>query len=56
MALPYKIVRRSSVVGRSDTLLSQHRSLEAAQRAFDRIVGRAVLLGPDGKILNHRIV
>lgn len=54
--LPYRVVRKSCVVGREDQLLSQHRSIEAAQRAFDRVIGRAVLIGPDGSILNHRIV
>lgn len=53
--LPYCVVRKSAAIGAPDRLLSQHRTLEAAQRAFDRVVGRAVLIGPDG-ILNHRIV
>ena len=53
--LPYRVVRKSATIGTPDRLLSQHRTLEAAQHAFDRVVGRAVLIGPDG-ILNHRIV
>jgi len=54
--LPFRVIRKSFVVGRADTVLSQHKTQDAAQRAFDRVLGRAVLVGPDGKILNHRIV
>ena len=54
--LPYRVVRKSTTLGYPDRVLSQHRTIEAAQRAFDRVVGRAVLIGPDGSTLNHRIV
>lgn len=54
--LPYRVVRKSTTLGYPDRVLSQHRTIEAAQRAFDRVVGRAVLIGPDGATLNHRIV
>lgn len=39
-----------------DVTLSRHRSEEAAQRAFDRVLGRAVLLSPEGKVLSSRSV
>lgn len=58
--LPYRVVRKGTTFTAygmtPDRVLSQHRTLEAAQRAFDRVVGRAVLIGPDGSTLNHRIV
>ena len=54
--LPFRVIRRSCVIGRPDTVLSQHKTQDAAQRAFDRVLGRAVLVGPDGTVLNHRIV
>lgn len=54
--LPYRVVRKSTTFTTPDRVLSQHRTIEAAQRAFDRVVGRAVLIGPDGSILNSRIV
>lgn len=52
----YKIVRKSMHFGSRDVVLSKHRTEEAAQKAFDRVVGHAVLLSPDGKVLNHRII
>lgn len=52
----YKIVRKSLQFGVKDRVLSQHRTEQAAQKAFDRVVGSAVLLSPDGKVLNHRII
>jgi len=56
----YTIVRKGSgftAYGPTpDVTLSRHRTEGAAQRAFDRVVGRAVLLSPEGKQLNHRIV
>lgn len=54
--LPYRVVRKSTTFTTSDRVLSQHRTIEAAQRAFDRVLGPAVIIGPDGSILNHRIV
>jgi hypothetical protein len=54
--LPFRVVRKSTTFTAPDRVLSQHRTIEAAQRAFDRVVGRAVLIGPDGSTLNHRIV
>ena len=55
----YRIVRKGAGFNQygptPDRVLSQHRTTEAAQRAFDRIVGHAVLLAPDGPVLNHRI-
>ena len=53
---PYRIVRKALSFSGSDVLLSAHRSEQAAQRAFDGVVGRAVLIGPNGDVLNHRIV
>ena len=58
--LPFRVVRKGTTFTTygptPDLVLSQHRTIEAAQRAFDRVVGRAVLIGPDGSTLNHRIV
>jgi len=54
--LPFQIIRKSVTIGRQDQLLSRHRSLAAAQRAFDRVLGHAVLIGPGGVVLNHRLV
>lgn len=58
--LPYRVVRKGTTFTAygmtPDRVLSQHRTIEAAQRAFDRVVGKAELIGPDGTTLNHRIV
>lgn len=58
--LPYRVVRKGTTFTAygmtPDRVLSQHRTLEAAQRAFDRVTGSAVLIGPEGTTLNHRIV
>jgi hypothetical protein len=60
MTYPYRVVRKGTtftVHGPTpDKTISQHRTIEAAQRAFDRVLGPAVLIGPDGSNLNHRIV
>ena len=58
--LPDRVVRRGTTFTAygptPDCVLSQHRTLEAAQQAFDRVTGAAVLVGPEGSTLNHRIV
>jgi hypothetical protein len=58
--LPFRVVRKGTsftAYGLTpDRVLSQHRTIETAQRAFDRITGAAVLIGPEGSTLNHRIV
>ena len=58
--LPYRVVRKGTTFTAygmtPDRVLSQHRTLEAAQRAFDRVTGAAVLVGPEGSTLDHRIV
>ena len=58
--MTYKIIRKGTGWTQygpdSDRVLSKHRTESAAQRAFDRIIGHAVLIGPDGTQLNHRIV
>jgi hypothetical protein len=58
--LPFRVVRKGTSFtaygATPDRVLSQHRTIETAQRAFDRITGAAVLIGPDGSTLNHRIV
>ena len=60
MKYPYQIVRKGmsfTMYGLTpDQVLSRHRTREAAQKAFDRINGHAVLVGPDGKTIDHRIV
>jgi hypothetical protein len=56
----YKIVRKGTTFTAygmtPDTVLSKHKTLDAAEKAFDKVVGRAVLLSPDGKKLNDRII
>ncbi len=56
----YKIVRKGTTFTAygftPDTVLSKHKTLEQAQKAFDKVVGYAVLLSPDGKKLNDRII
>lgn len=58
--LPYRIIRRSttwtSAGPSSDTVLSQHYSLETAKRAFARVSGPAILVGPGNIQLDHRII
>ncbi len=56
----YKIVRNGftfTAYGMTpDTVLSKHKTLEQAQKAFDKVIGYATLLSPDGKKLDHKIV
>lgn len=56
---PYKIIRRGTgftAAGPSpDKVLSQHYSLETAQRAFARTSGPAILVGPGNIQVDHRI-
>ena len=56
----YKIVRKGTTFTAygmtPDAVLSKHKTLDAAEKAFDKVVGRAVLLSPDGKKLNDRII
>ena len=60
MNYPYQVVRRGTSFTAHgptpDQVLSKHRTYEAARRAFDRIDGRAQLIGPDGKMIDHRII
>lgn len=51
----YRIIRKSSGFTTPDQQLSQHRTLDSARRAFARVNGPAVLIGPDGSIIDHRI-
>jgi hypothetical protein len=39
-----------------DTILSSHTTLSAAQKAFDKVLGAAILKDPSGATVNHRIV
>jgi len=56
----YRIVRKSGSFNQygpaPDVVLSTHRTESAALKAFDRVLGRAVLIAPNGQIINHRIV
>jgi len=56
----YKIVRKGTTFTAygmtPDTVLSKHKTLESAQKAFDKIVGCAILLSPKGEKLNDRII
>lgn len=56
----YKIVRNGTTFTAygftPDTVLSKHKTLEQAQKAFDKVIGHAVLLSPDGKKLDYKIV
>ena len=58
--LPYKIIRRGTAFTAAgptpDRVLSQHYSLETAQRAFARVSGPAILVGPGNIQLDHRIL
>ena len=54
--LPYRILRMHPSIGEPDLVLSEHRKFETAQRAFRRLDGPARLVGPDGSILDHRIL
>ena len=58
--MTYQIIRKGTGWSQygpdPDRVLSRHKTEAAAQRAFDRLTGHAVLIGPDGSQLNHRIV
>ena len=56
----YKIVRKGTTFTAygftQDTVLSKHKTLEAARKAFDMVVGSVILVSPDGKTLDHRLI
>jgi hypothetical protein len=60
MKQAYKIVRKGTTFTAygmtPDTVLSKHKTENAARKAFDKVIGHAVLIGPDGKTLDHRII
>ena len=56
----YKIIRKGTTFTAygftPDTVLSKHKTLEQAQKAFDKVVGYATLLSPDGTKLDNKLV
>ena len=57
--MTYKIVRPGLRIGDPDIVLSRHRSLEAAQKAFDRVdlsIGPHRLIDSNGKTINSCII
>ena len=39
-----------------DRSVSEHKTLKQAQKAFDKVIGRAVLMSPDGHVLDSKII
>lgn len=56
----YKVIRKGTTFTAygftPDVLLSKHKTLEEAQKAFDKVVGQAELLSPTGESLDHKII
>jgi hypothetical protein len=60
MAKQFKVIRRGTSFNQygptPDTVLSCHKTYEAARKSFDAGWGAKQLIGPDGKVIDNRIV
>ena len=56
----FKIVRKGTTFTAmgptTDVVLSKHKDADKARKAFDKVMGRAVLLDADGKVIDSKIV
>ena len=55
----YKIIRKGTTFTARgftpDVVLSKHKNGKSAYKAFEKVIGRAVLLHPDGTVIDSKI-